>query len=279
MNARTFLVRGLLAGLIAGIVAFVVAFTVGEPPIDTAIGLEEAAAAEAPAEPAVDEAHTHSHADGEHDHSHAATDQAADESEEGHTHSHGDEEGGITRTTQKTWGLATATIAIGVALGGIIALVAAAVAGRLGRLTVVASTALVTALGFVAYALVPFLKYPAAPPAVGSGDTIGQRTAYYFTFALISIVAMVAAVALGRRLAAARGAWTGVVVAGVGYVVVVAVAALAMPTVNELGDFPADVLWEFRISSLLTLAALWGSLGVALTWLLGRVDPTPRAVA
>lgn len=277
MNARTFLVRGLLAGLIAGIVAFVVAFTVGEPPIDTAIGLEEASAAKAPAEPAADEAHTHTHADAEHDHSHAAAD--TDHAEEGHTHSHSDEEGGITRTNQKTWGLATATIAIGVALGGIIALVAAAVAGRLGRLSVVASTALVTALGFVAYALVPFLKYPAAPPAVGSGDTIEARTAYYFAFALISIVAMVAAVVLGRRLAAERSAWTGVVVAGVGYVVVVAVAALAMPAVNELGDFPADVLWEFRISSILTLAALWATLGMALTWLLGRVETTPRAVA
>lgn len=273
MNARTFLVRGLLAGLIAGLVAFAVAFTVGEPPIDTAIGLEEAAAAEAPAEPAPEEGHTHT--DGEEGHTHAAG-----EAEAGHTHSHGDdEEGGITRTTQKTWGLATATIAIGVALGGIISLVAAAVAGRLGRLTVVSSTALVTALGFVAYALVPFLKYPAAPPAVGSGDTIGERTAYYFIFALISVVAMVAAVALGRRLAAARGAWTGVVVPGVAYVVVIAVAALIMPAVNELGDFPADVLWEFRMSSMLTLAALWGALGVVLTWLLGRVDTSPKVTA
>ncbi|WP_238694225.1 CbtA family protein [Nocardioides daphniae] len=238
------------------------AFTVGEPPIDTAIGLEEAAAAEAPAEPAAE------------DHSHA-------EAEEGHSHTHADdeEEGGITRTTQKTWGLATATVAVGVALGGIIALIAAAVAGRLGRLTVVGSTALVTALGFVSYALIPFLKYPAAPPAVGSGDTIGERTAYYFAFALVSVVAMVAVVALGRRLAASRGSWTGVVVAGVSYVVVVAVAALAMPGVNELGDFPADVLWEFRVSSLLTLATLWGSLGVALTWLLGRISTTQERTA
>lgn len=259
MTARTFLVRGLLAGLIAGILAFIVGFTFGEPSIDTAIGLEEAAAAPAPAaEPA------HSHAEGE----------------AGHTHSHGDEEGGgIARTTQKTWGLGTATIAVGVALGGIVALIAAAVAGRMGRLSVLGSTTLVTALGFLAYVLVPFLKYPAAPPAVGSGDTIGERTTYYFVFALISVAAMVAVVALGRRLAAERGAWTGVVTAGVTYVVVMAVAALAMPAVNELGDFPADVLWEFRISSILTLATLWGGLGVALTWLLGRTERAPRAAA
>ncbi|WP_110183504.1 CbtA family protein [Nocardioides solisilvae] len=254
MTARTFLVRGLLAGLFAGLLAFAVAYTVGEPPIDAAIALEESAAPAPAAEAA------HSHGDGE----------AA------HTHSHDEEEGGISRTTQKTSGLATATLAVGVALGGIIALVAAGVAGRLGRLGVVGSTALVTALGFVAYALVPFLKYPAAPPAVGSGDTIGERTAYYFAFLLVSVVAMVVAVALGRRLAAVMGAWTGVVVAGAAYVAVVAAAAVAMPTVNELGDFPADVLWEFRVSSLLTLATLWGTLGVALTWLVGRLE-TPVA--
>ncbi|MBE7325748.1 CbtA family protein [Nocardioides sp. Y6] len=67
--------------------------------------------------------------------------------------------------------------------------------------------------------------------------------------------------------------------AGVAYVAVVAVAAITMPAVNELGEFPADVLWEFRISSLFTLAALWGTLGVALTWLLGRVTATPEVAA
>lgn len=244
MTARTFLVRGLLAGLIAGVFSFLVAYSVGEPPIDTAIALEETAGA-----------HTHE------------ADAAS------HSHSDEEEASGISRTTQKTWGLATATIAVGVALGGIVSLVAAGVAGRLGRLSLVGSTALVTALGFIAYSLLPFLKYPAAPPAVGSGDTIGSRTTYYFVFALISVVAMVVVVALARRLAPRLGAYGAVVTAGTAYVVVVAVAAIAMPTVNEIGAFPADVLWEFRISSLLTLAALWGSLGVALTWLLHRVQP------
>ncbi|WP_376707689.1 CbtA family protein [Nocardioides alcanivorans] len=176
----------------------------------------------------------------------------------------------MSRSTQKTWGLATATIAVGLALGGIVALVAAAVAGRLGRLSVVGSTALVAALGFLAFSLVPFLKYPAAPPAVGSGDTIGERTSYYFVFVLISMAAVVVAALLGRRIAAAKGAYLGVVTGGVLYVAVVAVAAALMPTVNELGDFPADVLWEFRVSSVLTLAALWGALGLSLTWMLAR---------
>lgn len=262
MSARTFLVRGLLAGLIAGLFTFLVAFTIGEPPIDSAISLEEAAsAAQAPATA------PHSHDEEAGAHSHA---------EEAGAHSHGEEGGGISRDTQKTWGLATATVAIGVALGGIMALVAAAAAGRVGRLRLVGSTALVTVLGFVAFALVPFLKYPAAPPAVGSGDTIGERTSYYFMFLLISLVTMVIAVVVAKQTAPRIGGYWAVVSSAVGYVVVVALAAALLPAVNELGDFPADVLWEFRVSSLLTLAALWGSLGIALTTLLARV---PQRVA
>ncbi|HTW14002.1 MAG TPA: CbtA family protein [Nocardioides sp.] len=262
MTARTFLVRGLLAGLVAGLLTFFVAYAVGEPPVDAAIALEEAGSAE-PAPPATAPDH-------EHDHAH----------QEAGGHSHGDEEGGISRTTQKTWGLATATVAVGVALGGIVALAAAGVAGRLGRLSVVGSTALVTALGFLAFSLVPFLKYPAAPPAVGSGDTIGERTGYYFAFVLVSVIAVVLTVAAARVLTARIGGYWATVAAGAGYVVVVAVAAALLPAVNELGDFPADVLWEFRVGSLLTLATMWVSLGVVLTALLRPLAlPSPQVAA
>lgn len=254
MTARNFLVRGLLAGLIAGIFAFLIGFTVGEPPIGAAIALEESASA-----PAATEAQ-HSHEEGT----------------PAHSHSHDEEGGGITRSTQKTWGLATATITVGVALGGIVSLIAAAVAGRLGRLSLVGSTALVVALGFLAYALVPFLKYPAAPPAVGSGDTIGARTAYFFEFMGISLIAMILAVWVARRLASRIGSYWAVVGSAIGYIAVVALAAVLMPTVDEIGSFPASTLWEFRISSLLTLAALWGSLGIALTWMLSRLETQAR---
>jgi hypothetical protein len=44
-----------------------------------------------------------------------------------------------------------------------------------------------------------------------------------------------------------------------------------MPTVNEIGDFPADTLWYFRESSLMTLAATWATIGAVLTGLVGRL--------
>jgi hypothetical protein len=252
LTARAFLVRGLLVGLLAGIAAFLVAFEVGEPHVERAIALEEAGASQ--------EAHSHA--------AHAT-----------HSNPEDDDRTVVSRGNQRTWGLATGTLAIGLALGGLVALVSAAVVGRLGRLTPSQSTAVVALVGFVAVALVPFLKYPATPPAVGNAETIGGRTAYYFGFQLISVLLAVAAVALAVRLWERIGPFQALVAGAAAYVVCVAVAGDLMPTVNEVGDFPADTLWYFRRASLLTLAALWAVLAVGLAGLVGRVHQQGRAAA
>ncbi|MFD7077362.1 CbtA family protein [Nocardioides sp. NPDC057577] len=251
MSPRAFLVRGLLAGLLAGVATFLVAYSVGEPQVGAAIALEEGG-------------------DG-HSHSHAAE---GDEGGEG-----GEEAAEVSRTNQSTWGLLTGTLAVGVALGGILGLVAAATLGRLGRLTPGQSTALVTLIGFVAVALVPFLKYPATPPAVGSGDTIGVRTAVYFAFQALSVVAAVVVTYAAVRLRGRFGTYLAVVGAIAAYLVVMVVAGQLFTTVNEVGDFPADTLWFFRRASLITLATMWGVLGVALTGLVIRLYAAERAVA
>lgn len=246
MTPRTFLIRGLLAGLVAGLLTFAVGYLVGEPHVDAAIALEEAGDA-APADD-----HAHEHVDEDH----------------AHSHSHGDDEGtSVSRANQAGWGLLTGTLAAGAAFGGIVGIASAFAVGRLGRLRPTASTALVTAVGFVSVALVPFLKYPATPPAVGDGDTIGMRTGVYFALVAISVVAAIAAVLLGRRLLASLGAYRAVVVACLAYLVVVVIAALLLPTVNEIGDFPADTLWYFRRASLFTLATMWATIGVVLAGL------------
>ena len=239
MTARNFLVRGLIAGFIAGIVAFGVAFLVGEPPIDAAIAIEEAGSS---AEPVA----AHEHAEG-----------AAE-------HSHGDE-GGITRETQSTWGLATATIVFGTALGGVLALVSALAVGRLGRLRPAGTVGLIAAVGFVSFYLVPYLKYPPNPPAVGSGDTIGARTAKYVTMLAISVIAAIVAVVVGRTLARQ---WSGIAAIGTvaaGYAAVVLVAAKILTPIDEVpAGFPAELLWQFRTSSLTVQLALWTTLALVL---------------
>jgi predicted cobalt transporter CbtA len=255
MSTRTFLVHGLLAGLLAGVAAFAVAYTVGEPQIDKAIALEEAASA-----PASD-GHDHEHAD------------------ETAGHSHDDADAVVTRDTQSTLGLATGTLAIGLVLGGFTGLLAAVGLGRLGGLRPAGSTALVVLLGAVAFSITPFLKYPATPPAVGSGETIDSRTALYFGFVAVSIAAVIAAVAIARRVSRQWSGVPGVVAGALTYVAVVTVAAIAFPKVDELGSFPASILWDFRISSLLTLLAMWAVIGAVLTVLVDRTWRQHSALA
>jgi predicted cobalt transporter CbtA len=247
MTPRSFLVRGLLAGLIAGLLSFAVAYTVGEPHVDAAIAVEEANAA--------------------HEAEHAENPPA-----DGHTHDQEDDEGTVvSRANQSTWGLATGTLAVGIALGGVVGLASAFAAGRVGRLRPSQSTALVALIGFVAVGLVPFLKYPSTPPAVGNEDTIGSRTLEFFTIQGISVLAAIGAVLLARRLLDSLGTYRAIVVSAGSYLLVVIVAALLLPTVNEIGDFPGDTLWYFRLASLLTIATMWGAIGVVLTGLVGRL--------
>ena len=250
MTARNVLVRGLLAGFLAGVVTFFVGYVLGEPHVNAAIAVEQAriateeAAAEQPATAAKEPAAGHGHAAGE---------------------------TVVSRDSQRTWGLATATIAAGTALGGIVALVAASAIGRIGRLTPGQSTALVSAVGFVSVSLVPFLKYPPTPPAVGNAQTIGSRTSAYFGYLLISVVAAALAVVLASYLLRTRTTFQAVVISCAAYLVSVVVAGYLMPTVNELGDFPADTLWYFRRASIVTLATLWAVIGVVLTALIGKL--------
>lgn len=253
MTARSFLVRGLLAGLLAGFAGFLVAHQVGEPHVERAIALEEAAA----------DGHGHSHAD-------EATGDAEATEDEGTT---------VSRGNQRTWGLLTGSLGVGTALGGLVALVSAAVVGRIGRLSPGQSTALVALVGFVAVALVPFLKYPSTPPAVGSADTIGDRTAYYFGFLVLSVAFAVLASLVAVRLHDQLGTYRAVLAGAAIYVVAVVVIGQVMPTVDELGDFPAGTLWSFRVASLLTLATMWAVIGTALVGMVGRLHREAAADA
>ncbi|WP_370240359.1 CbtA family protein [Aeromicrobium sp.] len=250
LTARTFLVHGLLAGLLGGVLAFAAASVVGEPPIDRAIALEESGGAAADT--------GHSHEEGAHSH------------EESGGHSHGDDDAAISRGEQAGPGRATATIIVGLVAGGVVGIASAFAVGRLGGLGPVASTAVVVLLAYLAYTVVPWLKYPPNPPAVGSADTIGERTALYFSFVAVSLLAVVAAVLLARALLA-RGPWVAVVAGAALYLVVVGVAGLVLAPIDEVPDsFPATTLYTFRIGSLATSTALWAGVALALTGLTAR---------
>ncbi|MGW4159916.1 CbtA family protein [Streptomyces sp. NPDC004788] len=264
------LVRGLLAGLIAGLFAFAVAYVAGEPSVNASIAVEEAAAAKAEhaehAEHADHSAHSHDH--GGNGANGAAT--QADSEEEI-----------VSRDLQSTAGLATGVLVYGVALGGIASLAFCFVIGRIGRFSAKATAALVASAAFTTVYLVPFLKYPATPPAVGNPDTIGQRTTLFFLMILLSVLLGIAAVIAGRRLAPRLGNWNATVLAAAGYVAAVVIACAFLPGNGDSvqAEFPAAVLWEFRMATLGIQLALWAAFGLAFGWLAERLLAPKEAPA
>ncbi|MFD3908705.1 CbtA family protein [Streptomyces sp. CB04723] len=231
ISVRALLVRGMLAGLIAGAFALAVAYFLGESRVDAAIALEEA-----------------------------------------HSHDHGGGEELVTRTMQATGGLATGVLVFGVAAGGIAALVVCYALGRIGRFGPRATAALIAGAALLTVYVVPFLKYPANPPAVGNPDTIGKRTTLFFLMVALSVLLAVAAVIFGKRLAPRLGNWNATTAAGAGYVVVIGLAYAFLPSFDEVGkDFPATLLWEFRLSTLAVQTTLWTVFGLVFGYLTERV--------
>lgn len=222
---RTLLVRGMIAGLIGGLLYAVFAYVFGEPSIEAAIAFEDQVAA-------------------------AAGDTAAGE-------------GPVSRGIQSTLGLLVAAVVFGVATGGVFALVYASIYGRVGRLSPRATAALMALVGFVVAYLVPFLKYPANPPASSMDETISQRTGLYVVMILFSLVLAVGAITLGRRLVARWGTWNATLAAVAAYVVAVGLVEFLMPVIAETpAGFPAPVLYDFRLAAIGGQLVLWASLGL-----------------
>ena len=179
----------------------------------------------------------------------------------------------VPRSLQSTVGLLTGTAVAGVTLGGLVGVLSALALGRLGRLGVRGVSLSLASIGFVSVSLLPFVAYPPNPPAVGRPETIGTRTELYFILVAISIIAAVTAVVVGRRLAARWGAWYATLSAIAGYLLVTLTAIALLPSYSEVpADFPATVLYEFRVASLVTQLALWATLGVTLGELLYRLQ-------
>jgi predicted cobalt transporter CbtA len=233
---RTFLVRGMLVGIIAGLLSFGFLKVYGEPQVDRAITFETQ----------MDEA------------------KAAAEKAKGMAMAEQDQPELVSRPVQAGIGLFVAVMVYCTAFGGLFGLAFAFAYGRLpGALNPQTASALLAATGFIAIYLVPNLKYPANPPSVGDPETIGMRTALYFVMIAVSLAAMVGAAALKRTFLPRYGDWNATLIVAACYIVVVALAALLLPAVNEVPEeFPAVVLWKFRIASLAAQLIMWATLGL-----------------
>jgi hypothetical protein len=219
------LLRGLLAGIFAGLLAACFSFLLGEPSIERAIAFE------------------------------TAVEQGAGQPIEPEI---------VSRCAQRGAGLVTAYVVYGVAIGGLFSLVFALAYGRARGSDPKALSALLAFAGFVAMVLVPELKYPANPPAIGAPETIGARTALYFAMLAISVLATFLAATLALAFSAKLSSWNGALVSAAVFIAVAGIAAQALPSVDEVPlNFPASVLWNFRGASIGARAVFWAALGLA----------------
>ncbi|MES2308764.1 MAG: CbtA family protein [Verrucomicrobiota bacterium] len=231
-----FLVRGMLVGVLAGLFAFGFAKVFGEPQIDWAIGFEEKSSKE--------EAHSH------------------EAKEEGHSHSHNEEEL-VSRQMQSTFGLLTAVLVYGSAIGGLFALVFAATYGRVDSLSPRSLSLLLAGAGFLVIVLMPALKYPPNPPAVGQGETIGFRTETYLLMIVLSVATLIASIWIRRRMLDQFSEWNATLAAGVAFIAIISVVMFFLPEINEVPEaFSAVVLWRFRLASIGTQMVLWTTLAL-----------------
>ena len=233
----SYLRRGMAAGLLAGLLAGLFALVVAEPLLDQAIGLEQ---------------HTHQ------------------ESQASATH---EDEGEVfSRSTQKV-GLFFATGLSGVLVGGLFGLVFAYFRGRMDSDSDWTRSLSLAAALFAGAVLVPFLKYPANPPTVGDPNTIGERTVAYFAMIGISLLAILVAWYVSKRLRE-RGVSAPVrqVAVGLGLVTVLIGLLVGLPATTDPGEFPAGLLWNFRLSSLGTQLVLWAGLAALFGLLCERAN-------
>jgi predicted cobalt transporter CbtA len=227
--------RLVLAGLVAGALAGVFALLVTERAIAPALEIERARAAAAGGQ------------------------------------EHGEEVFG--RGTQLLGGF-LGTLLAGVVLAVVFAAVYGLVRHRLPARTDFARVVLLAAIGFGVVTLVPALKIPANPPAVGDPDTVGTRTAIYGAVLLSGIVMAMLVSALVSFLGSRGVGTAATTTAAVATIAVLLALVLVLVPDNPdtiAADVPAAVVWNFRLTSLGQLAVLWTALGLAGGWLLDRL--------
>ena len=176
------------------------------------------------------------------------------------------------------WGGLLGTVAAAVVFSVLFTTAYALLRHRLPARTDFGRLVLLAAVGFGVFALLPAVKLPANPPAVGDPATVGVRTGLYAAVLLSGLIAVLLISALvsllrSRGISVAATATAAAVTAAVLLALILALLPGSPDTIPA--DVPAAVVWNFRLASLGQLAVLWAALGLAGGWLVDRLVRAP----
>lgn len=225
------IIGAVVAGLLAGLVASVLLTFTAEPVIGRAIALEESRHAAEPHGPG-----------------------AAEEPEI------------VSRSDQKWFGRFAAYSLGGGAYGVLFGIVFLGLRRRSG--SAAPSDAFRRALlagAFMAgaFTIMPFIKYPPNPPAVGDPATLSERQWKYLALIFLSVVVFALAARLSTYLRERE--WTDderLIAVGLATAVPLGIVCAALPPFHDPIEVPANLLWRFRIASLGGNLLLWSVLTV-----------------
>jgi predicted cobalt transporter CbtA len=118
--------------------------------------------------------------------------------------------------------------------------------------------------------MVPALKYPANPPAVGNPDTLYYRQSLYIAYLAITGLTALGAAFLYRKLGNKQV--KKVLIPAI-YAGIIIAAYFIMPANPDAITAPMDLVVGFRIASGFTMSIFWLLLGVILGWFWDKFKP------
>jgi predicted cobalt transporter CbtA len=212
----------------------------------------------------------------------------------------------FSRTIQADVGIGVGLILFGAAMGTLFAIAYVICIGRTGNVRPRPLALLVAAAGFLALYLVPFVKYPANPPAIGHADTIRDRGTLYLITVACAVLFMMLAVYVGQNLQPRFGTWRASIFAALGFIVLMGIVMVILPPLGHLHSnvaeygrhttetplplrgpdgkivypgFSADLLYRFRLYSIAAQLILWTTIGLVFAPLADRLLSQSRESA
>jgi predicted cobalt transporter CbtA len=177
------------------------------------------------------------------------------------------------RLWQKSGEIAAGTT-LGVSLGALFGVVFAFTRNSIPGSTNKKKSLILAGVMLMVIYIVPALKYPANPPAVGDPETIYYRQLLYIAILTISGFSALGLAFLYRKLGDKK---TKQVVVPVIYIGIIATAFLILPPNPDENTAPMDLVMDFRIASGFTMSVFWGLLGLILGTLWDKTRPHETA--